>query len=190
MTGNARPWPQTVQGRLAGVLGGGGQVFGLLSQPSGTQRWSTPSGRLLWPPGEDEPAPWLVPGLDAMAFDEAWPAGGLAWLVADASRASGLDATWRHLRRFTRARDPQGRVVAWRFHDPRVLRLVLPELTAVQLAAFFGPVQAWITPDDDGTGAHAGAVVWSLAHGRLLAERLPPDTAGDAGPGGNGESAR
>jgi hypothetical protein len=50
----------------------------------------------------------------------------------------------RHLRRFLRVRrQSDGRVVFFRYFDPRVLRAFLPACTAAELAAFFGPITAF-----------------------------------------------
>lgn len=50
----------------------------------------------------------------------------------------------RHLRRFLRARTEQGRILAFRWYDPRVLRIYLPTCTPEEIDAFFGPITALV----------------------------------------------
>lgn len=47
-----------------------------------------------------------------------------------------------HLRHLTMVRLPDGRVVYFRFYDPRVARVFLPTCTAEQTVHFFGPASA------------------------------------------------
>ena len=152
-----------------------------------------PAGRPLWPEGDAASPPWLVhwpeeragAGAtlcqhDLAAFTAAWHADALVGVLARAP----LEVTWRHLRRFTQVRDPEGRIVSWRFHDPRVLRIALPVLTVAQRLAFFGPVQAWLTPDGERAGA---ATAWMRRGDQLVAETLRPDE-GEAEGEGQGAS--
>ena len=44
----------------------------------------------------------------------------------------------KHLRRFLRARAPDGRVMQFRYYDPRVLRLYLPTCNGTELDLLFG----------------------------------------------------
>lgn len=46
----------------------------------------------------------------------------------------------RHLRTLLRARDETGKVLMFRFYDPRVLRVYLPTCTPAEAAQVFGPI--------------------------------------------------
>ena len=48
----------------------------------------------------------------------------------------------RHLRRFLRVRTEAGRILAFRYYDPRVLRVYLPTCTPEEVRALFGPIDA------------------------------------------------
>jgi hypothetical protein len=65
----------------------------------------------------------------------------------------------RHFRRLLRVRDPDGRILVFRFYDPRVLRLYLPTCTAMELRSFFGPVHRFVCESDDPSIALAFSVV-------------------------------
>jgi hypothetical protein len=55
----------------------------------------------------------------------------------------------RHLRRFLIVHDPDGKPLYFRYYDPRVLRVYLPTCNAEELAAVFGPVEAYVVEDAD-----------------------------------------
>jgi hypothetical protein len=58
-------------------------------------------------------------------------------------------ANLRHqLRKLLKVHGPDGRKLLFRWYDPRVLRAFLPTADAVQLAAFFGDITAWICEDE------------------------------------------
>jgi len=56
----------------------------------------------------------------------------------------------RHLRRLLLVDHPAGQTVYFRLYDPRVLRRFLPCCDAAELAHVFGPVDAYIVPDNSG----------------------------------------
>jgi hypothetical protein len=56
----------------------------------------------------------------------------------------------RHLRRFLKVRDEDGRELLFRFYDPRVLRVYLPTCRQDELAQVFGPVASYVTEGPDG----------------------------------------
>lgn len=66
-----------------------------------------------------------------------------AWGILFASAAPVAELR-RHLRRFLRARTEQGRILAFRYYDPRVLRLYLPTCTPAELDTLFGPITALV----------------------------------------------
>lgn len=57
----------------------------------------------------------------------------------------------RHaLRRYLQAMLPDGRVVLFRFYDPRVLPVWLSTLEGTELALWFDPVTDWLAPGAEG----------------------------------------
>jgi hypothetical protein len=60
-------------------------------------------------------------------------------VLAHTGTASTL---YRHLRRFLRVRADDGRILAFRYYDPRVLRIYLPTCTPGELQRLFGPISA------------------------------------------------
>jgi len=66
-----------------------------------------------------------------------------------------LDRLQAHFRRLVMAQLPDGKMVYFRFYDPRVLRAYLPTCTPKELEAMFGPVERFILEGDD-----AAAVVF------------------------------
>jgi len=58
----------------------------------------------------------------------------------------------RHLRRLLLVDHPSGQTMLFRMYDPRVLRRFLPRCDADELAHVFGPVDAYILPNDSGDG--------------------------------------
>jgi hypothetical protein len=54
----------------------------------------------------------------------------------------------RHLRTFLRVRSYDGKILLFRYYDPRVLRVYLPTCTSDELQTVFGPVKHFWTEDD------------------------------------------
>jgi hypothetical protein len=93
-------------------------------------------------------APYIVQlSPESRFFNQVVPrAFGNAWgMFAVARPDVTLQALRRHYRTLLRVQDENGRVLAFRFYDPRVLRIYLPTCTAQERSRFFGPVQslAW-----------------------------------------------
>lgn len=88
-------------------------------------------------------APWLVrlspqARLTRELFEAGWQDH---WFVLARARADvTLPQLKRHLRTLLRVRDESGRVLMFRFYDPRVLRVYLPTCTASEADAVFGPI--------------------------------------------------
>lgn len=76
-------------------------------------------------------------------FQQGWHQ---AWgvLLAYSGPIKGL---YRHLRQFLRVRTEDGRILAFRYYDPRVLRVFLPTCTPAEMEEFFGPVEAIAVED-------------------------------------------
>lgn len=97
--------------------------------------------------------PWVVDlsgeegsALMARLVAEGW---GRAWGVYLASPAP-FDAIRRHFRRYLRVELPDGTVAAFRFYDPRVLRMFLATWTRDERDAFFGPATSLAIEDEAG----------------------------------------
>lgn len=56
----------------------------------------------------------------------------------------------KHLRELLIVHDPAGRRMAFRFYDPRILRVYLPTCTSGELRTVFGPVEFFWTEDRRG----------------------------------------
>jgi len=69
------------------------------------------------------------------------------WSMVARTEASLMEMRG-HLRRLTMARLPDGRVVYFRFHDPRVARVYLPTCDAAEIKRFFGPIETIFVEDE------------------------------------------
>ncbi len=108
--------------------------------------------------GETDPlvitrAPFLVrvvPGDDLFAWilREGW---GRNWgMFAAVPRDTPFDAVLSHFREFLQVRLPGGRIVFFRFYDPRVQRLFLKSCDAAQAAQLFAVPVAWSCESEEG----------------------------------------
>jgi hypothetical protein len=61
---------------------------------------------------------------------------------------------YRQLRRFLRVRTEEGRVLVFRYYDPRILRRYLPTCTAAEMERFFGPIAALVAEANDEAQFH------------------------------------
>lgn len=77
--------------------------------------------------------------LTALA-DEGW---GRSWGVYLTSRQPFAEVR-KHLRRFLTVLSPENKKMYFRFYDPRVLRVYLPNCNATELADFFGPIECFM----------------------------------------------
>lgn len=101
-------------------------------------------------------------------FRKGW---GSAWGVLLACDGSAK-ALRRHLRTFLRVRTEDGRFMAFRWYDPRVLRDYLPTCTPAELAAVFGPVSAFACEGEAPGTFHVFRFQAGALDARLLA--VPP----------------
>jgi hypothetical protein len=94
--------------------------------------------------------PWLVslPAGAAVLEELVRDGWGNSWGVYLTCRRS-LGEVRRHLRQFLKAKLPDGRVVLFRFYDPRVLRTYLPTCTADEVASFLGPIERVVAEGPD-----------------------------------------
>jgi hypothetical protein len=89
-------------------------------------------------------APYLVqldPGYrdTHRLIQQAW---GNSWGVLFRSETS-LKKLRRHLREFLVVRDTKGTRMAFRYYDPRVLRVYLPTCVTAELRTVFGPIDCF-----------------------------------------------
>jgi hypothetical protein len=89
--------------------------------------------------------PWLLESLVQEGWGRSW---GVYLLCAQA-----LPEIRKHLRRLLMV-ELQGRMVYFRFYDPRVLRAFLPTCSNKQAREFFGPVETYVIE-----GEHPGRVL-------------------------------
>lgn len=83
-----------------------------------------------------------VQQLLALSWGDSW--GGL---VSSSAPSRELR---RHLRRFLRVRSEEGRVLVFRYYDPRILRIYLPTCTPMEAAQIFGPIEAFACESEAG----------------------------------------
>jgi hypothetical protein len=109
--------------------------------------WSLYRGSV--PAALDEVAPRLL-ALDPKArytaefFARYW---GRSCGILLSSNAPSRDVR-RHLRKCLLARVDDGRIVLFRYYDPRVLRVYLPTCTPDETSIFFGPIEAMAAEDE------------------------------------------
>jgi uncharacterized protein DUF4123 len=81
-----------------------------------------------------------------LLIQRAW---GNSWGVFFRSETS-LKKLRRHLREFLIVRDERGNRLAFRYYDPRVLRVYLPTCTTSELRTVFGPIECFWTESERG----------------------------------------
>jgi len=97
-----------------------------------------------------EVAPYLVRLEEGTPFtrwvlEEGW---GKHWGIFALAPADLRDMR-RHFRTLTMVYDPDGKLLLFRFYDPRVLRVYLPTCNEQELTAVFGPVAGYLLEDED-----------------------------------------
>lgn len=137
------------------------------------------SGRLS--PAMEAAAPYLLevartyrftPKLIEMSWGRSW---GVFLRVGDASNLRP------HLRRFLRVRDETGRLLLFRYYDPRVLRVYLPTCQFDELQVVFGPVRSYFVESEDGDSLVEFAFDGTQLHERRT-RVLPDEVASPVGP--------
>lgn len=129
------------------------------------------SGRLS--PALEQAAPYLVELAPTYTFasrliDMGWGRSwGLFLRIADPSNLRP------HLRSLLRVRDESGRVLIFRYYDPRVLRTYLPTCQRDELQAVFGPISSFMME-----GAGGDGVIEFAFDGQQLRERRTSLTGG------------
>lgn len=78
---------------------------------------------------------------------------GKAWGILTIAPAGVTLAQQRlHLKKLLRVQTGDGRVLAFRYYDPRVLTLYLPTCTGQEKRSVFGPLHALVAETEDGAG--------------------------------------
>lgn len=101
-------------------------------------------------------APYLVhlpPGSSATTelLKRGW---GKAWGIFTIAKADITLAQQRlHLKKFLRVQTEDGKLLAFRYYDPRVLNTYLPTCTSEEFRDFLGPLARFIAESDGGSKA-------------------------------------
>jgi hypothetical protein len=74
-----------------------------------------------------------------------------------------------HFRKFLMVYDPDGKLIYFRYYDPRVLRIYLPTCNAEEIKIVFGPISSYIMEEEDSS-------VLRFWHddGKLQRQKIPP----------------
>ena len=114
-------------------------------------------------------APYLVPVEHAERLIAAWRSHGLgqSWGLFLTSSQEQARVRQR-LRTFNEAKLPDGRVVLFRWWDPRVFRVYLPTCNADDLETLFAGIDSYVCETDDG----AGFTIYCARDGALAIERV------------------
>jgi hypothetical protein len=80
-----------------------------------------------------------------MLMKEGWGKSWGIYLNSDADLAAVRD----HLRRILTLKDEDGRLLYFRFYDPRVLRVFIPTCTPEESTALFGPISRFVMEGED-----------------------------------------
>jgi hypothetical protein len=100
------------------------------------------------PPEVEVAAPYLVrlerdDLFTRYLIEHGWGRSWGTFLRADRS----FEQIRRHLRQILRVRDDSGRILLFRYYDPRVLRVYLPTCNREELATVFGDLDAFLMED-------------------------------------------
>jgi hypothetical protein len=114
-------------------------------------------------------APYLVEMTPTSAFttrliEMGW---GKSWGVF--LRIKDHSNLRHHLRAFLRVRDESGRLLIFRYYDPRVLRVYLPTCRPNELRAVFGPIDTYLVEAQDGKSVIEFEFEWNRLHERRIA---------------------
>lgn len=120
-------------------------------------------------------APWLVAleGRSSLAALLGGEGKGKSWGILLECQEN-LEKLSRHLRQFLRARDERGKFYAFRFYDPRILRVYLPSCRRNELESFFGPVSRFWIEDKNGALVEYSLAGWKLVRKTESGELLSP----------------
>jgi hypothetical protein len=91
---------------------------------------------------EVAPTSTFTPTLIEMGWGNSW---GVFLRIKDSLNLR------HHLRGFLRVRDESGRILIFRYYDPRVLRAYLPTCRPDELRTVFGPIASYLVEGEDDT---------------------------------------
>ena len=83
---------------------------------------------------------------------------------------TNLNKLRRHLREFLIVRDPRGQRMAFRYYDPRVLRVYLPTCVSQELETVFGPIDCFWTEEQR---EQERMLEFKFKNGKLARKTLP-----------------
>ncbi len=164
-----RLWPD--EGHVAYALLDGAGIPTLLDQLYGDDG---PDFECLYmgelTPDMAEVAPYLARLEYGSVFaDWALSGWGQHWgIFAVVPATLDLPALRRHFRKLSTVYGPDAQPLMFRYYDPRVLSVTLPTCGPEQLKEIFGPVAHFVLEGN----APENALVFSQAHGKLVAEHL------------------
>jgi hypothetical protein len=126
----------------------GASVPGLLKRLAAAREESACLYRGELEPDLAEVAPYLVKLREKSEFtewllEEGW---GRHWGIF-AITPVGLEALRRHFRQFLRVKDHTGKILYFRYYDPRVLQVYLPTCRRDEIKIIYGPVLRFIAED-------------------------------------------
>ncbi len=104
-------------------------------------------------------------------IERAWGASWGVFLKCDSS----METLRRHLRTLLTVRDQKGKLLLFRYYDPRVLRVYLPTCWPEELKSVYGPIDRfWMedeNPDD--------LLEFRVQQGKLLRNEISLEKAGE-----------
>lgn len=117
-------------------------------------------------------APRLVaiqPGNKGREFLNAW--ADHLWTNSGILFTSTADpgTVWNHLSQLFIAADSNGRLMYFRFYDPRILRALMPTLDASQIPEVFGPIREYLVED----GQPGTITRWTADGKKATGETVP-----------------
>lgn len=132
-----------------------------------------------------------APHLVQLEFEDKYTRGliqrawGRSWGIFLKSETR-MEKLRRHLRTFLRVRSYNGKILLFRYYDPRVLRVYLPTCTSDELQTVFGPIKHFWTEDESAESL----LRFDVVRGKLQQERLAAIRAADVTGDGAAKSSK
>ncbi len=103
-------------------------------------------------PDMAEVAPYLVKleydhPFTKLVIEKGWGNHWGVFAITDVE--VGLREMRTHFRKFLMVTSPEGKLIYFRYYDPRVLRVYLPTCNAEEMETVFGPISSYILEDED-----------------------------------------
>jgi hypothetical protein len=127
------------------------------------------------PPVVKRVAPHLLPLEPPTDLSQRFlgPEWGDNWGIALSSSLAAPEELLDHFRTLLHVEDPEGKILKFRFYDPRVLRTYLPTCNAQELRRIFGPVDQYFVASEAGN-----TLVFSLKSGGLATQETEDSAEG------------